>query len=291
MRVAGLLLSGVLGACNPLFGLDPTALRPEIDASLRPDGDPHADLDRDGIKDVVDSCIAPTADRLFDTDFDMVANGIDPCPLDSGAGADPDGDGLGDICDPYPATAGDRQRCLMTFTDPDMDVAMWKARDTVAMPWTLFEPRELIGRQGSIVADWPFESPAVTTYDVRGLLLGTHVGDFSVLPRAGLVPQPTDVGCVISMSGAAWTIDTVPSSGAPAAVNTSSEYGVKFRLLVTIAPKSSDDLRCSVSIAGALPVSVATRVSLPVANLGFSTSTYVAITGLAIYERDDAPAL
>ena len=137
MRVAGAIWAGVLAGCNSVFGLDPAALKPESDASLRPDGDPHADLDRDGIKDVVDSCISPAADRLVDSDADFMANGVDLCAFDKAMTSDSDGDGFGDACDPYPQLPGDRQRCLMAFTDPDMDVIMWKSREVVAKPWAL----------------------------------------------------------------------------------------------------------------------------------------------------------
>ena len=291
MRVAALLSLGILAACNSLFGLNETALKPELDASLRPDADPHADLDRDGIKDVVDSCIAPAADRLIDSDGDGTANGSDLCAFDQTATADSDGDGFGDACDPYPDLPGDRQRCLMAFTDPDMNVVMWKARETVAMPWVLYEPRGLQGFQGSIVADWPFESPAVTTYDVRGRFIAPTTGNIAVLPRAGLVPLPTDVGCRLSFSGAAWTFDTVPPSGAPATVPMDTALAVPYRMIVTIAPKATGkNLGCTI-VTGLAPLDVATTVTLPEANLGFSTSEHVTIESIVIYERDDAPPL
>jgi hypothetical protein len=291
VRVAGLVFLGVFAGCNSLFGLEATELRPELDASLRPDGDPHADLDRDGIKDVVDSCIAPAADGLIDSDGDGVPNGKDICAFDTDVAGDSDGDGFGDVCDPYPSLVGDRLRCLMTFSDPDMDIVMWKARDTVAMPWVLYEPRALQGFEGSIVADWPFESSAVTTYEIRGRFIMPTTGDFAVLPRAGLIPLPTDVGCKLSISGAAWTLDTVPSSGAPVPVPVITALSVQFRMLVTMAPKATgNNLGCSLTI-GSAPSTVATRVTLPEANLGFSTSARVTIQGIVIYERDDAPPL
>jgi hypothetical protein len=287
----GRFWAGFLAGCNSVFGLDPAALKPESDASLRPDGDPHADLDRDGIKDVVDSCISPAADRLVDSDGDFIANGVDLCAFDKATTEDSDGDGFGDVCDPYPRLPGDRQRCLMAFTDPDMDVVMWKPREVVSKPWTLYLPQQLAGEEGSIVADWPFESPAVTTYDVRGYLRSPTTGTFDVLPRADLTPQPTDIGCTFVMSANGWSLDTVPSSGAAVPVTTEAGLVVPYRMIVTVAPKTLRNLGCSLSIAQGTPVSVSTAATLPEANLGFAASAFVGITSITIYERDDAPPL
>jgi hypothetical protein len=116
------LIVALVCGCNPLFGLEPTDLRPDPDAR-----DP--DRDNDGIADKSDNCIdAANADQQdtdddgagdacdgcefcapctvppsHDDDRDKIADGCDSCPgLPNSDQANGDGDQLGDVCDPDP---------------------------------------------------------------------------------------------------------------------------------------------------------------------------------------------
>ncbi|MDQ3365499.1 MAG: hypothetical protein M3680_08730 [Myxococcota bacterium] len=176
MLVASLLTGG----CNAVFGLGDTAISVPGDAVMI-DGDPRVDLDRDDIKDISDTCIAPAADGLVDSDRDGIANRDDGCPFDAAHGGDADRDGVPDACDPSDL-AGDRVRCVMAFRDPDLNFAMWKPRSPVAT-WITTQPSQLTGSGSSgIVADWPFEGPAVTTYVVRGVVGTEHASPAAASP-------------------------------------------------------------------------------------------------------------
>src|SRR5580765_8400411 len=117
----------VMGACNQVFGIEPTAL---------PDGDVRPDLDHDGVPDEADPCIAGHADGEDDYDADMIPNQDDGCPTINPNGADTDGDGIPDACDPFRVMAGDRLRCTMRFLTVDLNETLWHMRDGT-LPWTL----------------------------------------------------------------------------------------------------------------------------------------------------------
>jgi hypothetical protein len=87
-----LCLVGLAG-CDLAFRLDRLPPLPDYPGSVIVD--PDGDLDQDGDLNSVDLC--PTIDKA-----------------ETGAGTDLDGDGVGDRCDPHPATPGD---CLALFDD------------------------------------------------------------------------------------------------------------------------------------------------------------------------------
>ena len=67
---------------------------------------------------------------MTDSDDDTVPDLIDNCPLVGNADqADFDGDGLGDLCDPFPKTRGDCLVLLDTFGDPSAFAAHWQVLD------------------------------------------------------------------------------------------------------------------------------------------------------------------
>jgi hypothetical protein len=276
--------------CNWAFKLDATDLAPPIDAD-RPDADPRADLDRDRLVDVEDPCIAPDVDLLVDSDDDMTRNGLDSCPWHPGNFADTDGDGIADPCDPFPTT-GDRLRCLMALTDPDMNVLMWKPRELVTPPWILFNPRSLLGETGSISADWPFEATGTTTYDVMLILPINSRPRVQLLVRAAATPQATDVGCELVIQNNLWTFSIVPGRLAASTFPPFSTGG-RFHVSMTIEPGNAAEVanvRCSVRVVGA---SLTTKAYVPLSpgHLGFATTEAIAIGGISVYERDDAPPL
>lgn len=163
------------------------------------------DLDGDGIKD--DPCIAPAADATGDFDHDGVANGDDPCPASyrpvGASESDSDGDGIPDVCDPFPMVAGDHYRCTMVFSDRALDTALWSPG---ARPGTTgFEysggPSEtaLASVYGSspspsfALATETLEAPETTTYDVA-----ISARNFALYLRADPAPSDSDVACVLT---------------------------------------------------------------------------------------------
>jgi hypothetical protein len=89
------------------------------------DGNPSLDTDGDGKNDAIDNCrMISNADQANE-DFDTFGDACDPCPpfdmfmqgtMMVDANADPDGDGVGNGCDPNPTVAGDRIRLFEGFT-------------------------------------------------------------------------------------------------------------------------------------------------------------------------------
>jgi hypothetical protein len=284
-----LVLCTVAGTsgCNWAFGVEATQLEYR-DAGPPPDGDPRVDLDRDGVKDVEDPCIAPEVDGLIDSDFDGIANALDPCPLHNGVTPDSDGDGIADACDPSPEQ--DRVRCVMGFADPDFDVEMWRPRETPAT-WEVHFPRYLTttGGGGSVVADWPFESPAITTYELFGFVQRTTTR-FTVLPRAARQPSTDEVGCTLE-AGSPWTLTISGSVGRVAVVGAwPGDFSAPFWMQVSIAPHASGGkvtLRCAARLGTSPVVTIEDDVQLPYGTLGF-VSDRVFVRGIVVYERDDA---
>jgi hypothetical protein len=284
-----------LAACNRAFGIENTGVHPPDDAALAPDGDPRIDLDRDGVKDVEDPCIAPYTDLMVDSDGDGMPNAGDACPLDTAASGDGDEDGIGDACDPTP-DAGDRVRCVMAFTDPELDVAMWHPRDESAA-WNVAGPRVLAGRGiGSIRADWSFEAPSVTTISVVGYVYTLGVGSsavnnrFDVLVRAGGEPSESDVGCSL-VSGVSWSLVASDGSSETLGPPPAGVYSSRFKMDVTLVPGASDGrtVRCSARLHDGPVANLDATARLPNGTLAFATDGPGGVTGIVIYERDDAP--
>lgn len=284
-----------VAACNRAFGIENTGILPPDDASIGPDGDPRIDLDRDGIKDIEDPCIAPDTDLTVDSDGDGTRSNVDLCPFDRNATADADGDGIGDACDPT-TDGGDRVRCLMAFTDPELDIAMWHPRDDSGA-WTLAGPRALSARMvGSIHADWSFESPTVTTFDITGYVFTATSGTgavnkrFDVLVRAGREPTELEVGCSL-VSGVNWLLVASDGSTATLGPPPSGVFSSRYTMAVTIVPGAVDGktLRCRARLESGPIASVSGVADLPIGTLGFATDGPGGVTGIVVYERDDAP--
>lgn len=282
MRV-WLVAIGCLLGCNRLFGIDETALRPTLDAAAGPDADPRVDLDRDRIADVEDPCIAPDTDQLIDSDADGMANSMDPCPFDRRSTSDSDGDGIGNVCDPD--TEQLRVRCLMGFSDPELDLAMWKPRGNPDA-WLLWTPRLLVAVQpGALVADWPFESPGVTVYDVGGVLLSTTT-KLALLARADLASSESDTGCVLSRGVGGIALG---ATGADAAPIISAEVGaLAFTMQMTVDPLATagHTIHCRVRLDGSTSATVIeASPALPPGRVGLVIEPGGSIHGLGVYER------
>ncbi|HEY5920059.1 MAG TPA: thrombospondin type 3 repeat-containing protein [Kofleriaceae bacterium] len=291
MRALVGLLAVAGSACNWAFDLDETDLIVPSDAAPRPDSDPRVDNDRDGIKDVMDTCIAPDTDLLVDSDGDGMRNEVDPCPTISElASWDADGDGIGDACDPFP-TAGDRVRCVMAFTDPELDVLLWRARAD-ATSWELYWPRALIGRAGqAITTDWSFEGPATTTYELFGSIFPVQNGAFVAYARGDVMTNPTDIGCALAFDDGVMSFQMLPSRLSVQIPNGQPDVTLPFRMQLTLEPKASL-LRCTIHFAMSnSSYTLTSPVDLPGGNLAFSSDLETRVYGLIIYERDDAPPL
>jgi hypothetical protein len=291
----------VLGclACNRAFSIENTDLRPGLDGGIGIDADPRADLDRDGIKDLQDSCIAPDTDLLIDTDGDGVTNGQDPCPFLAATTPDGDGDGIGDACDPFPAHAGDRIRCLMAFSDPELDLHMWLSREDPAS-WVFYQPRAMVSyAPGTLVADWPFEAPAplVTTYQAV-VSSYSPFGAVSLLVRAAAPTPASDVGCVAepgdvfaapTVISSPWSLATTSGASVPTTFRPST-VAAAYQLTATFVP-SRDGIatHCQLRFETGEAVSVDEVLPASVGNMGLASVAHSQIRGLTVYERDDAP--
>lgn len=192
-----------LVACDRAFSLDRP---PEPDAPFDADIDasidaPVSDLDGDGVPDNVDPCIHAADDTIGDLDSDGVFDSGDTCPYDGPNGADPDGDGLGIACDPF-STPGDRSRCLMRFSNPTINAALWPGRPG-AVAWTN-APLRLIGDPpvlgqtiATTIVATSIEGETVTSYDVASTVNSRgEFGSFTVWIRADpSAPSVSDIGC------------------------------------------------------------------------------------------------
>lgn len=271
-----LLLVGVAG-CNQIFGVDETGLREYFDAKPRPDADPRVDLDNDGIKDVADPCIAPETDALINSDGDTLPNGGDSCPFDSAAQPDGDSDGIGDACDPEPTF--NRVRCVMAFSDPDLNFGLWKHGEE-AVGWILHYPRMLhTTSAGMLVADFTFEANGVTVYDVAGQVYSrtTH---FGVIPRVGDVPDD-QVGCALVHDASGWSIKT--SSAPSTLVSVSTNPYDRFHMRIVLDP-ATPGFTCAMSFAGEPTVTIASDEAISPGNFGLY-GDHATVHGIGVYER------
>jgi hypothetical protein len=271
-----------MSACNSVYSLDGTRLREYHDAMQRPDADPRVDRDQDGIKDVEDPCIAPWTDGVSDSDGDMITNTTDGCPFNPGPHSDKDGDGIGDPCDPedQPNTL----QCVMAFTDPDLTSLLWTA--TVDGGWSYFRPRELYGRIGAVLAQWPFEAATGTTaYDVIGQV-------FPATQRVGLIPRiasATDAepgGCNLTFDGSTWRLETGSSKIPIISARDQTTYNVRLSVVLDAAQTSYE---CIGSVQG-VRARARTDDGVPYGNVAFVVDADfvgggVVITGFAVYSR------
>jgi len=288
-RRSDLLALLALAGCNEIYGLDRTQLRDGANGPV--------DRDRDDVDDATDPCIAGAGDQLGDLDMDEVKNADDPCPFDFEI-SDTDNDGLADQCDPYRTAPGDRRRCLMTFQNPVINRELWIPRGDPAA-WNLLGVGALAATTtGTLVAAERIEAPATTTFDVMlssGPPMMASESAITLWLRTGTTAKATDVGCELRGSTSSYRAvlrAATPVESAP--VNGTVAGG--FRIQATISPGAQPgmaNVRCTIRF-GSQPTgpTVAAEVALPAGNVGLAVDhSYGLFVGLAIFERDDAPAL
>ncbi len=283
----------LVAACNLVFTLEAPDAR-VVDGAV-------SDLDQDNLPDDTDGCITAGADDSQasgnDGDNDGIFNGADSCPFDFRFPeiVDIDGDGVDDACDPFieaPGAGKDRRRCTMSFSNSDLNAALWLPR-TAPGSWSLagntlhHQPAD----PGSIVAARDFEQANSTTYDAKVTVFwGENDWDFAMILRGDPATADLDVSCTVELDSSArmrlharqgdQTLQSMElsSSMAPA-------FG--FRLIGTI--ETTGELRCVATDMGGAPLaSVRSALSPDVrrGRFGFDARGVGAdIHGLAIYER------
>jgi hypothetical protein len=294
LAAAMLGLSGL--GCNAVFDLDPTRLAEGGVFDAGPDP-AFVDRDRDGIHDPDDPCIASIADRKVDWDGDSYPNETDGCPFDYES-YDVDGDGIYDDCDPLPALAGDRVRCIMAFQNPSITRELWTARAGGGATWYMLNLNGVTGvGTGLIVANESFEAPVTTSYDVTlytsAPMAPATEGALTFWIRTNLEPSPADLGCEIRGTAVESVVRLLGAPAAPPVTIPRRLFGA-WKLQLTLAPGAAGraDVRCSVIHDYVTRTTVAAEVVLPPGTVGFGVDSVTAILhGLTVIERDDVPAL
>ena len=276
-------------ACNQVFGIEPVE-QSTVDASLM-DADLRADLDADGLADDVDHCIAGPIDELLDLDSDDIPSGVDACAFDPSA-LDRDQDGVAAACDSFPDLAGDRRRCVMNFRDYDLNPLLWRPRPGHD-GWDARYMTTSATRGGTIVAVTPLEGTGTTSIQVYAALgVGTPTADggtFRLIVRGSPLDDASDTGCVVTRSNGSYQLSFLP----PVASLTLAAEGSLFLLTATFVPGEtggSANLRCTLDTLAGRAASATGKVELPGGRVALSaTNLDIAIYGLGVYERDDAP--
>jgi Thrombospondin type 3 repeat len=205
-------------ACNELYGLEETRVRPPTPADVDTDRDGIADdrdlcpgvadpaqddLDGDGFGDACDHCPKVATTENHDEDGDSHGDACDLCPSDPDFQKDGDGDGVGDLCDNDFAT----QNRLLLF-DPFFEVGDGWEQTGV---WSSFGDA-VTGAPGSRL-QWP----AAVLDETRSYWLDVGVTFVSQLDRGdqfGLELVAGDgrvvASCLVTCD-AACTLDLVPS--------------------------------------------------------------------------------
>ena len=111
----------IRGTCRGLTSGADGSVIPEVDAFI-PDGSP-ADTDADGIANASDNCPTKYNPDQHDEDADVVGDVCDNCPHVANANQAMTGEaatpnGVGDACDPRPATPGDTIQKFYAFNVP-----------------------------------------------------------------------------------------------------------------------------------------------------------------------------
>lgn len=274
--------------CDCVFALNRADATDIIDA-------PRTDLDGDGIFDDEDPCIAPTTDRDANEDGDALKNSDDPCPLDASAAGDTDNDMIPNACDPLPAMAGDRHRCLMAFTSTPFSAMLWQPRLGEGK-WAP-GPGTIVGNATSIlttIAAASTEGESVTSYDVKATF-DTHggaQGSLTLWLRASPdAKAATDIGCeyrIDAMGGALGVVEGAilrdrRAQGPGAGVTLLRLRGT---IVTTGALGDPAVVTCSMSLGGLVRQVSTWSVPLASGRVGFSSDRFnAAIDAIHIFDH------
>lgn len=290
-----LVIALACAGCNPVFDLQRTELLDGppvfLDAPIE-----YPDRDRDAVPDPEDPCIASIADLKIDWDGDAYPNETDGCPFDY-ENVDGDQDGIYDECDPLPALAGDRRRCIMAFQNPSINRELWLPRTGDEQAWSLLALNGLNGSgTGTLVASESIEAPMTTSYDVSVYASNPTApatdASFTFWIRTGATAAATDVGCEIRGNA---TTSELRFHGAPSTpLSIPRRLLGQWKLFVTIEPTVTGraNVRCAASHDFMTRTAISREVSLPEGRAGVSVrDAQVSVGGLIVIERDDAPVL
>lgn len=288
-----IVLAIATAGCNAVLGIERTI---SSDAAPSTDGPPpEPDLDRDGTLDVDDPCIATLTDSKLDSDGDARDNADDDCPFDATEGADADGDGIQDACDPFPASGGDRIRCVMALSNPGLNARLWRAAPG-DMAWSFGGPGLYTAAGGGIVATAAIDAPVSTSFDVYGTLSigGGGSGSATLWLRTDVTPSPSDVGCEVRADATSVTLSIV-HGGPPIVEPVARAFGGAIRMRATLEPGASGTtVRCELAYTTFMPLIVPVltgSVVIPPGRIGFSAVTAgLGIYGITVMERS-TPAL
>lgn len=276
-----------LAGCNQAFSLQETIL---VDGG--PDADLRPDLDHDMIADVEDPCIAAAGDATADTDMDGTPNGMDNCPYWN-MPDDTDGDGVGDLCDPFRLDPGDKARCLMIFSSRELNATLWTTRPgekEIAISSGLlfsFGPGSAIASEQVI----PVSSPTVIV-DAFIQTFYAHVPHrMGLWLSAGPTPSASDVACEVFSDGLALRSQLTgpaPTMSDPVVVPDAGAYIVR----VIMEPSAAGtNVVCAVGHANGV-LYTRSHIDTPLGAFGFTSTDGANSFGmLATYTRDDQPAL
>lgn len=297
----GLLLS--LVGCHRVLGLDERMADAAVPVDV-PEADaidaPMLDRDMDGVFDHLDPCIQDPSDLTGDLDVDGVPNTSDTCPFDGPNGTDLDGDGLGAACDPFP-TPTDRSRCLMRFSNPTLNTALWAPR-TPDLAWSS-SPGALVGDPPGLgqaiattIAATSIEGETVTSYDVvYDIDARNRFGSLTVWVRADpAAPSDADIGCRwineavggprVAVARGAMLLDPKSLTTPP---NAKTRARINARVVTSGALTAPARVTCQFSIGALTTVSEASP-ALPLGHFGFTVDRWL-IEVVALHIVDRAP--
>ena len=268
-----LLIAVIAPGCDRVFGLDRSPDAAALDG-------PIVDLDGDLVPDEIDPCIATDADAAGDYDGDGRLNGSDVCPFNTDHSVDTDNDGIPNSCDPFPSSAGDRSRCVMTFASVSLASALWQPRSG-EIPWgatpNLLHAVAAAGQVATVIAAESLEGTTTTTYHApfRFDELG-RFGSITLWLRADPgAPSAADIGCRYQADNIDSRMGVIGPNGLRDAHLLNSQPGTNtLRIaasVTTVGPNAA--VICRFDLDGTQNVSM-TNETLPAGRFGFSVDSW-----------------
>lgn len=251
----GSLLLLSLAACNELYGLDETELRPPTPVAADGDGDgvpdvtdgcPGAadpdqrDRDGDGFGDACDFCPDLATAVNHDEDLDAYGDACDRCPARPDFQVDSDADGVGDLCDDDAASQNAQLRFdpFLGIEDGWQQAGAWSALGdaiTSEPGASLAWPAAVIDGTRSYAIDLGVTVPQQLAPGDR---FGVELVDGDIVRASCLVScQPVSGVCLLELSPA--TSATAPVTLEPVTSMVVRKNG--FRLACTFSGAVATD--------------------------------------------------